>query len=65
MPVTSFFGLLGMAGGAWMGGLLYDAFGSYAVAFEAGVLSNIANIALIGFLVTRQHGGRMLRVVAA
>jgi predicted MFS family arabinose efflux permease len=65
VPVTSFFGLLGMAGGAWMGGLLYDAFGSYAVAFQAGVLSNIANIALIGFLVSRQHGGRMLRVVAA
>ena len=65
VPVTSFFGLLGMAGGAWMGGLLYDAYGSYAVAFQAGVLSNIANIALIGFLVTRQHGGRMLRVVAA
>jgi MFS family permease len=65
VPVTSFFGLLGMAAGGGMGGLLYDRFGSYAVAFEAGVVSNIANIALISFLVMRQHGGRVLRVVVA
>jgi len=55
VPVTAFAGLLGMASGAWMGGLLYDAFGSYAVAFEAGVLSNIANLAVIGFLVFRRR----------
>ena len=65
VPVTAFFGLLGMAVGAWMGGLLYDHFGSYAVAFEAGVLSNIANLAVIGFLVSRQHGGRVMRLMPA
>ena len=65
VPVTAFGGLLGMAGGAWLGGLLYDAFGTYAVAFETGVLVNIANVALIFFLVVRQHGRRGARAVVA
>jgi len=56
VPVMSFFGLLGMAAGAWLGGLLYDSFGSYAVAFQAGILSNLANLLVIGFLVARRHG---------
>lgn len=62
VPIVTFGGLLGMAGGAWLGGLLYDAFGTYVAAFQAGVVSNLANIALIGFLVLRRHGGRALRV---
>lgn len=59
VPVMAFGGLLGMATGAWMGGALYDHFGSYAVAFQAGIASNVANLALIGFLVLRRYGGRL------
>ncbi len=62
VPVMAFAGLLGMATGGWMGGLLYDQFGSYAVAFEAGVVSNIANLLVIGFLVIRKHGGGVMVV---
>lgn len=62
IPVILFGGLLGMAAGGWMGGVIYDAFGSYAVSFELGVLSNVANLVLIGFLITR---GRFSRQVFA
>ena len=61
----AFAGLLGMAGGAWMGGLLYDYFGSYVVAFEVGVLSNIANLAVIGFLVLRRRNPGSTRLATA
>ncbi len=63
VPSMAFFGLLGMAAGAWMGGLLYDHFGSYAVAFEAGVVGNLLNLMVIGLLVMRQHGRLVFRVV--
>ena len=33
VPVVVFGGLLGMAVGGWMGGAVYDAFGSYAPSF--------------------------------
>ena len=65
VPVMAFFGLLGMATGAWMGGLLYDHFGSYAAAFQTGVLSNLANLAVIGFLVMRRHGAHAFRLAPA
>jgi len=63
VPSMAFFGLLGMAAGAWMGGLLYDHFGSYAVAFEVGVVGNVLNLMVIGVLVMRQHGRLVFRVV--
>jgi MFS family permease len=47
------FGLLGMALGAWMGGALYDWFAYYKPAFALGVAFNIANVLLIGGLLTR------------
>jgi len=53
IPVMMFGGLLGMAAGGWMGGLIYDAYGSYLPSFAIGVLANIANLAVIGFLVSR------------
>ncbi len=43
----------GMAFGGWLAGALYDHFGFYEAAFAAGLLANIANLAIIGFLVTR------------
>lgn len=51
----------GMAAGGWFAGLLYDHFGYYAPAFSAGVLANLLNLAIIGFLVWRQ---RMARAAA-
>lgn len=53
IPVILFGGLIGMATGGWMGGAIYDAYGSYAASFEVAVLANIANLVVIGFLVTR------------
>ena len=48
-----FFGLVGMAIGAWMGGALYDWFAYYKPAFALGVAFNVLNLGLIGSLVTR------------
>lgn len=62
IPVILFGGLIGMAAGGWMGGLIYDAYGSYAASFELGVLSNLANLVVVGFLIGR---GRFRRVVYA
>jgi MFS family permease len=41
----------GMALGGWLGGALYDRFGSYAPAFAAGVGFNLLNLVVVGFLV--------------
>jgi cyanate permease len=44
-----------MASGGWIAGLLYDHFGYYAPAFAFGVGTNIVNLIIVGFLVTRQR----------
>jgi MFS family permease len=44
----------GMAAGGWMAGAIYDYVGFYAAAFSAGILFNLANLAVIGVLVLRQ-----------
>jgi MFS family permease len=54
IPMLFFTGMAGMAFGGWFAGALYDHFGFYAPAFAAGALFNVANLAIIGFLVTRQ-----------
>jgi MFS family permease len=54
VPTLLFTSMSGMAFGAWFAGALYDHFGFYAPAFGAGVLFNLANLVVIGFLVTRQ-----------
>ena len=51
----------GMALGGWFAGALYDHFGFYAPAFMTGVVFNLANLALIGFLVMRQRWDGGLR----
>ncbi|HUZ73729.1 MAG TPA: MFS transporter [Stellaceae bacterium] len=43
----------GMAFGGWLAGALYDHFGFYEAAFAAGLLANIANLVIVGFLATR------------
>ncbi len=54
IPLVLFTAMSGMAFGSWFAGSLYDHFGYYAPAFGSGVLFNVANLALIGFLVVRQ-----------
>jgi MFS family permease len=54
VPTFFFLGMSGMAFGSWLAGALYDHFGFYAPAFAVGVFFNIANLVVIGFLVSRQ-----------
>jgi MFS family permease len=54
VPTILFTGMSGMAFGGWFAGSLYDHFGFYAPAFAAGAMFNLANLAVIGFLVARQ-----------
>ena len=55
VPTVLFISMGGMAFGVWFAGALYDHFGFYAPAFLVGVVFNIANLALIGFLISRQR----------
>jgi MFS family permease len=57
VPLVLFTAMGGMAAGSWFAGFLYDRFGFYAPAFGSGVLFNLVNLALIGFLVVRQAKG--------
>jgi len=54
VPTLLFVSMSGMAFGGWFAGALYDHFGFYAPAFAAGALFNVANLVIIGFLVTRR-----------
>jgi predicted MFS family arabinose efflux permease len=47
----------GMAGGAWMGGALYDLYGYYSPAFVGAIGANLANFAIVVTLLLRQHIG--------
>ena len=61
IPLTLFTAMSGMAFGSWFAGALYDHFGYYAWAFGLGVLFNLINLAIVGFLVMRTGGtGRTL-----
>ena len=53
IPTVLFTGMSGMAVGSWFGGELFDRFGSYTAAFATGVLFNLFNLAIVGFLVSR------------
>jgi MFS family permease len=55
----------GMAFGSWFAGALYDRFGYYAPAFGAGVLFNLLNLVIIGFLVSRLSRGRETALATA
>ena len=53
-------GTLGMALGGWLAGRIFDDMGHYHMAFYLGLVFNLANIALGGFLLWRwlgAHGG--------
>jgi len=53
IPTLLMFTAVGMAGGGWLAGILYDYYGYYAPAFAVGIGANILNILIIGTLVTR------------
>jgi len=63
VPTLLFVSMSGMAFGGWFAGALYDHFGFYAPAFAAGAVFNLANLIIVGFLVTRQARERHLPVV--
>jgi len=54
VPTVLFIAMSGMAFGSWFAGALYDHFGFYAPAFATGTVFNVANLAIVGFLLLRQ-----------
>ncbi|MBZ0139277.1 MAG: MFS transporter, partial [Pseudorhodoplanes sp.] len=59
--VVIFATVIGMAFGGWMSGLIFDLTGSYAAAFANGILWNLLNLAIAGWLLLRAHGGLRLQ----
>ena len=55
IPTLLMFTAVGMAGGGWLAGLLYDYYGYYAPAFAVGVGANLLNLVIVGSLVARQR----------
>jgi MFS family permease len=47
--------IIGMAGGGWIGGALFDLTGSYRAAFINGIAFNVLNGAIVWWLLTRQN----------
>ena len=60
MGALYLFGTLGMAIGAWTGGAVFDLALDYRPAFLVGVLFNVSNILIIGWLVWSKHGPQRL-----
>ena len=50
IPLVLFTAMSGMAVGSWLAGLLYDRMGYYAPAFGVGVVFNVVNLIVVGFL---------------
>ncbi|MBS0319622.1 MAG: MFS transporter [Proteobacteria bacterium] len=48
--------LAGMALGGWMSGAIFDATGSYRAAFVNGLLFNLANVSIVGWLLWQRRG---------
>jgi MFS family permease len=54
IPIQLLLGGTGMAFGAWFAGYIFDLTAFYAAAFAAGLIFNVANTAILVFLVWRQ-----------
>jgi MFS family permease len=65
IPTVLMTAMSGMAFGSWFAGKLFDDFLSYRLAFASGVAFNLANLALILFLVSRTSRDRRLTLAAA
>ena len=59
------FGALGMALGGWVGGVVFDAFGDYTLAFLFGLAFNIANLAIIACLYAMYRGDSRFEALPA
>lgn len=51
LPALLLTGTTGMATGGWLGGVIYDKFGSYMPAFATGLVANLVNLAILVTLV--------------
>ena len=47
--------LIGMALGGWMSGVIYDLTQSYQAAFVNGILWNLLNVSIVGWLLFRRE----------
>ena len=47
--------IIGMAGGGWLGGELFDRTGSYQAAFINGIVFNLLNGVIVWWLLSRQN----------
>ena len=56
--IVLLFGTIGMAFGSWIGGQFFDLNGHYTYAFLVGVMANIVNLVIIGFLNIRYWQSR-------
>jgi MFS family permease len=65
IPTVLMTAMSGMAFGSWFAGKLFDTFLSYRPAFASGVLFNLANLAVILFLVSRTAPRRRRRLTLA
>jgi MFS family permease len=65
VPSVLFVSMGGMAVGSWFAGALFDHFGFYLPAFATGIVFNLINLALVGFLVLRQQRAGGLRALPA
>jgi hypothetical protein len=63
--VALMFALFGMAIGGWMSGAIFDYTGSYRAAFANGVLWNLLNIVIVGWLLWRSRTHTMGQVATA
>jgi MFS family permease len=57
VPTWFFCNICGMALGGWLAGFIYDQVGSYGPAFTIGVIFNVGNAVVIGWLAARQTRG--------
>ena len=60
VPTVMFAGFLGMAGGGWLPGELFDRFASYMPAFGTGLVLNLINLVVLLFLLTRRGQTRWM-----
>ncbi|MBV9259959.1 MAG: MFS transporter [Pseudolabrys sp.] len=64
IPTIMLFTAVGMGLGGWVAGLMYDHFGYYLPAFATGVIANLINLAMIGFLVLWGRNDRRRKKLA-
>lgn len=55
VPALLFISLSGMGFGTWLAGAIYDRMGSYAAAWAIGIVVNLVQLGLVGFLLLRQR----------